>query len=129
MFCISTATAPCANPSQKLMAAVPIALSGAAVQSSTRSAVVAALKFASVAAWEAPGVSNANPTATVHPFNVMVLFPSDGRETIADQLNDGKSHYQKLSPQAQNEPNAEPSAITAASAMIGPTMAVITISK
>jgi hypothetical protein len=32
-------------------------------------------------------------------------------------------------PQVQNEPNAEPSAITAASAMIGPTMAAMTMSK
>ena len=50
MFCISTKTAPCAKPSQKLTAAVPIALSGVAVQSSTKSAVVAGPKFASVAA-------------------------------------------------------------------------------
>ena len=46
MFCISTKTAPCAKPSQKLTAAVPIALSGVASQSSTRSPVVFAPKFA-----------------------------------------------------------------------------------
>jgi hypothetical protein len=73
IFCISTNTAPCAKPSQKLTAAVPIELPGAAVQSSTKSAVVAAPKFASVAALGAPlGINNTNPTPTVHPFNVMV---------------------------------------------------------
>ena len=45
IFCISTKIAPCAKPSQKLTAAVPIALSGLAVQSSTKSAVVAGPKF------------------------------------------------------------------------------------
>ena len=129
MFCISTKTAPCAKPSQKLTAAVPIALSGAAVQRSTKSAVVAAPKFASVAACGAQGASNTSPAATVHPFNVMTAFPSDSRKTIADQLNDGKSHYRNPGPQVQNEPNTEPSAITAASAIIGPTMTAITMSK
>jgi hypothetical protein len=127
MFCISTNTAPCAKPSQKLTAAVPIGLSGAAVQSSTKSAVVAGPKFASVAACGAQGVSNTSPAATVHPLNVMTAFPSDGRETIADRLNDGKHHNHELGPQLQNEPNTEPSTITAASAITGPTMAVITM--
>jgi hypothetical protein len=58
-----------------LTAAVPIALSGVAVQSSTKSAVVAGPKFASVAARGAPGVSNTNPTAIVHPFNLMTALP------------------------------------------------------
>ena len=84
-FCISTKTAPCAKPSQKLTAAVPIALSGAAVQSSTRSPVVAAPKFASVAACNAHGASNTNPAATAHPFNVMLSLPSGCYETITDQ--------------------------------------------
>ena len=76
MFCISTETAPCAKPSQKLTAAVPIALSGVGVQSSTKSAVVAGPKFASVAACGArPGASNTNPAATVHPLNVMTPLP------------------------------------------------------
>jgi hypothetical protein len=71
MFCISTKTAPCAKPSQKLTAAIPIVLSGVAVQSSTKSPVVLAPKFASVAACGAQGASNTSPAATVHPFNVM----------------------------------------------------------
>src|ERR1700724_868836 len=71
MFCISTKTAPCAKPSQKLTAAVPIALSGAAVQSSTKSPVVLAPKFASVAASGAQGASDTSPAATEHPFNVL----------------------------------------------------------
>jgi hypothetical protein len=50
-------------------------------------------------------------------------------KTIAEQLNDDKRQYYKPGPRAQNEPNAEPSAITAASAMIGPAMQAITMSK
>jgi hypothetical protein len=38
-------------------------------------------------------------------------------------------YYRKSGPQAQNEPMAEPSTITAASAMIGPTIAAMTMSK
>jgi hypothetical protein len=76
MFCISTETAPCAKPSQKLTAAVPIALSGVAVQSSTKSAVVAGPKFASVAACGAPGAASiTNPAATVHLLSVMIPLP------------------------------------------------------
>ena len=82
MFCISTKTAPSAKPWQKLTAAVPIALSGVAVQSSTKSAVVAGPKFASVAACGAPGASNTNPAATVQRFNVMVPPPP---QTVAKQ--------------------------------------------
>src|SRR5262245_5114235 len=63
----STATAPSAKPSQKLTAAVPIALSGIAVQSSTKSPVVLAPKFASVAANDAAGADNASPAATAQP--------------------------------------------------------------
>src|SRR5215472_3413564 len=74
-FCISTRTAPCAKPSQKLMAAVPIGLSGVAVQSATRSPVVLALKFASVAARDAPEASSTSPPATAHPFNFMAVLP------------------------------------------------------
>src|SRR5689334_14605487 len=92
MFCISTKTAPCAKPSQKLTAAVPIALSGAAVQRLTKSAVVAAPKFASVAACGAQGASNTSPAATVHPLNVMTALLLRGRETIVDRLNDEKRH-------------------------------------
>src|ERR1700726_1658741 len=75
MFCISTKTAPWAKPSQKLTAAVPIALSGVAVQSSTKSPVVLAPKFASVAACGAQGASNTSPAATVHSFKIMTAFP------------------------------------------------------
>ena len=75
MFCISTKTAPYAKPSQKLTAAIPIALSGAAVQRSTKSPVVAAPKFASVAACAAQGASNTSAAATAHPFNVMTALP------------------------------------------------------
>src|SRR5271156_3257173 len=75
MFCISTETAPCAKPSQKLTAAVPIALSGVAVQSSTKSAVVAGPKFASVAACAARGARNARAAAAVHRLNVMTPLP------------------------------------------------------
>jgi hypothetical protein len=71
-----------------LTAAVPIALSGVAVQSSTKSPVVLAPKLASVAARGAQGVSNTSPATTIHPLNVMTPFPSDGRETISDQLTD-----------------------------------------
>jgi len=75
MFCISTKTAPCAKPSQKLTAAVPIVLSDAAVQSSTKSAVVAAPKFDSVAACGAQGASNTSAAATVHLFHLMTALP------------------------------------------------------
>src|SRR6516162_2966740 len=74
-FCISTETAPCAKPSQKLTAAVPIALSGGAVQSSTKSPVVLAAKFASVAAYGARGASNINPAAAAHTLNIMTPRP------------------------------------------------------
>ena len=75
MFCISTKTAPCAKPSQKLTAAVPIALSGVAVQSSTKSAVVAGPKFASVAACAAKGARNPSAAAAVNRLNVMTPLP------------------------------------------------------
>jgi len=81
MFCISTETAPCAKPSQKLTAAVPIALSGVAVQSSTKSAVVAGPKFASVAACAARGVSN---TSAVNRLNVMTPLPLIRPDIIAE---------------------------------------------
>ncbi len=129
MFCISTNTAPCAKPSQKFTAAVPTALSGVAAQSSTKSAVVLGPKFASVAAFAAQGTSNTSAAATVLPFKAMIPLPSDVRETITDRLNDDKHDYPKPGSHAQNEPNAEPSAITAARAMIGPTMAAMTMSK
>src|SRR5215831_4764111 len=83
-FCISTRTAPCAKPSQKLTAAVPIALSGAAVQSSTRSPVVLGPKFVSVAARGAP--------ATVHPFNFMAVLPLHAANAIAEWLKPDKCH-------------------------------------
>src|SRR5215813_12305534 len=68
MFWSSTETAPSAKPSQKLTAAVPMALSGVAVQSSTKSPVVLAPKFASVAARVIGGASTTRATATAHPF-------------------------------------------------------------
>ena len=57
--------------------------------------------------------------------------PQTDGETITDRLNDDddKRHYHKLGLQAQNEPNAEPSAITAVRAMTGPTIAAMTMSK
>lgn len=76
MFCICTKTAPWTNPSQKWRAAVPIELSGVAVQSSTRSAVVLASKLASVAACNVQGASTANVVATAHLLTVMIVFPS-----------------------------------------------------
>src|SRR5689334_3116568 len=108
MFCISTKTAPCAKPSQKLTAAVPIALSGAAVQRLTKSAVVAAPKFASVAACGAQGASNTSPAATVHLLNVMTALPLRGREQppIGSTV---KSNIVGTGFAIQKEPNAEPS--------------------
>jgi hypothetical protein len=41
----------------------------------------------------------------------------------------GKNHNHNHGPQAQNEPNTEPSPITAARAMTGPIIAAITMSK
>src|SRR5215813_6493990 len=93
-YCISTRTAPCAKPSQKLTAAVPIALSGAAVQSSTRSPVVLGPKFVSVAARGAPDASNTNAAATVHPFNVMAVLPLHAVNAIAERLKPDKCHDQ-----------------------------------
>ena len=84
MFCISTKTAPCAKPSQKFTAAVPSALSGVAVQSSTKSPVVRALKFASVAACPALGVNSTTAAIAVHPFNVITTLPSCSKVKIAE---------------------------------------------
>ena len=61
---------------------------------------------------------------TVHLFNVMTAPPLRQRKK-----DDDKRHYHKLGLQAQNEPNAEPRAITAARAMTGPTIAAMTMSK
>ena len=121
MFCISTKTAPCAKPSQKFTAAVPSALSGLVVQSSTKSPVVRALKFASVAACPAHGASSTAAATAVHPFTVMTTFPP----AVKSQL----SISRVMASIIQNEPNAEPSEITTTSAMIGPTIAAITMSK
>jgi hypothetical protein len=84
MFCISTKTAPCAKPSQKFMAAVPIALPGVAVQSSTKSAVVAGPKFASVAACAAKGARIASAAAAVNRL-IMTPFPLYAADIIAEQ--------------------------------------------
>jgi hypothetical protein len=48
---------------------------------------------------------------------------------VAEELICRKNHNHNHGPQAQNEPNIEPSAITAARAMIGPIIAAITMSK
>ena len=95
MFCISTKTAPSAKPWQKLTAAVPVALSGAAVQSSTKSPVVRAPKLASVAAYPARGVNSTTAATAVHPFNVITAFPSFSEATIVDQSNNGQRHLER----------------------------------
>jgi len=52
-----------------------MALSGVAAQSSTKSPVVLAPKFASVAARVIGGASTTRATATIHPFNFMLALP------------------------------------------------------
>ena len=90
----------------------------------SRFPTVPAVKFASLAACAAQGGSNTGAAATVHLFNVMTAPPLRQRKN-----DDDRRHYHKLGLQAQNEPNAEPRAITAARAMTGPTIAAMTMSK
>ena len=66
------------------------------------------------------------------PRCLYTIYPGPCRKpgpTIPDRHIARSTHYHKLGRQPQNEPNAEPSAITAASAKIGPTIAAMTMSK